>query len=208
LSWQAPAGINPAGTCRAEYQGFDIAEQALGASQADGSYRVGFNLKPASVPSNGDWAIQYVAGRLGSQLGSPLGPIQQLTICARRFEGGAMIWRAGDKVSAIMALMNNPLLVNLIDDRWDQQSSITCPPPNRVDRYLPDRGLGWAWCTNQGVRQMLGYSTEPSEVCNASDLSRMQDFQNGRLIWIHHWNRVVYIKWSGAVWSDFNFSPR
>jgi hypothetical protein len=208
VTLQSASGSSPKGTCRAEYAGFEAAEQSLGTPQPDGNYRLDFSLRPIFTQGDGEWAIQYVANRLAGELGNPIGPVQRPTICARRFENGAMIWRSGDAVSAIMALMRTPLLVNLLDDRWDQRSPITCPPPNRAGLYLPDRGLGWAWCTNQTVRQMLGYSTEPGEACNSPELSRMQDFQNGRLIWVHSWNRVVYIKWSGASWSDFDFSPR
>ena len=207
MSWQSQAGAALGVVCRAEIQGFEAAERLVEAPQNDDIYRLDFSLRPTFTQGDGGWAIQYVASRLVGELGSPIGPVQQLTICARRFENGAMLWRSGDRANAIMALMRNPLLVNLINDQWDQRSPVTCPPPNRPGLYLPDRGLGWAWCANEGVRQMLGYSTEPAEICNSPQLSRMQDFPNGRLVWVHSWNRVIYIKWSGATWSEFDFSP-
>lgn len=207
LTWQAPVEAATGGRCGVQIAGFDPAEAALGTSGADGSYQLQFTLKPVVPHGNGEWAIDYVAAAKTVELGQPLGPVQPLTVCARKFQNGGMLWRSGDKRNAIVPVIEPTGRFFLLDDAWDQHTSPSCAPSNTPGLYLPDRGLGWAWCTNQSIRESLGYSTEPQEVCDDPEHARLRDYQNGRLVWVPSWNQVIYLRWSGGLWSQYDFSP-
>ena len=207
LTWNANPEAKPDGRCTAQIDGFNISEVALTQPGADSSYQLQFSLQPDIPQGNGEWAINYVAAKKAAELGQPLGAMQQIATCARKFQNGGMLWRSGDKRSAIVPLIGPTSRFYLADDTWDQHSAPPCPQPTAPGLYLPDKGLGWSWCQNEGVRQELGYATEPQELCDGAQFGRMQDFQNGRLVWIQKWNKVIYLRWNGGFWYGFDFSP-
>lgn len=207
LTWEAPAEARPDGKCTTQLEGYHASEVVLGTAGADGSYQLQLALNPAIPQGDGEWAINYVATAKTAELGQSLGTVQEIAICSRKFEAGAMLWRSGDKRSAIVPLISPTGRFFLLDDSWDQQSIVFCPPPNVPGLYLPDRGLGWAWCTNQSMRDALGYSTEPQEVCDGPELGRMRDYRGGRLVWVPSWNKVIYLRWNGGLWYEYDFSP-
>jgi hypothetical protein len=207
LTWDANAEARPDGRCTAQLNGFNAAQLALTQPGADGSYQLQFALKPVIPQGNGEWAINYVVARKAGELGQPLGGMQQISTCGRKFQNGAMIWRSGEKRSSIVPLIGPAGRFYLLDDTWDQHSSPPCPLPPAPGLYLPGAGLGWAWCQNQSIRESLGYSIEPKEICDGIQFGRMMDYQVGRLIWIQSWNKVIYLQWSGGFWYQYDFSP-
>ena len=207
LTWQAPADAVPGGRCEVQFAGYNPAAALLATSGADGSYQLQFALEPIAKQNDGEWAINYVAGLKARELGLALGTAQPVTICARKFEHGGMLWRSGVKRGAIVSLVDPSGGFSLLDDTWDQHASPSCAPPSVPGLHLPDRGLGWAWCVNRPVRDTLGYSTEPQEVCDDSGPGRMQDYQNGRLLWVPSWNQVIYLRWENSLWYPYDFSP-
>lgn len=157
--------------------------------------------------NKGNWAIEYVA-LYNDEVGAPAGGIENITICTRRFQTGFIIWRSSPDYKVVPICTGEPRTFWLLTDTWDQVSPIPCDPPTTTGLYLPDRGIGWAWCQQPGLKERLGYSVDADEQCEAADWGRQQRFTGGMLIWVPQWNTVVHLKALGGQWATFDFSPR
>lgn len=75
------------------------------------------------------------------------------------FEGGIMLWR-GDTKSVLV--LYNDLTARTYPDTWAGETIITdiLPP---VGRVVPERGFGWVWVQQPGVRDALGWAFAPEQ---------------------------------------------
>jgi hypothetical protein len=70
------------------------------------------------------------------------------------FEGGYMIWNSAR--GAILVLHSDST-VESFPDTWSGQQIITDSQPP-ADRFVPERGFGWVWMQQPGVRTRLGWA--------------------------------------------------
>lgn len=91
--------------------------------------------------------------------GCPSAPFDSPAV-EQLFEGGVMIWVGGqDRIIVLYADNQYPKVSNHTDD-WDGGEICNLGPPP-ADRLHPERGFGYLWCTNQTVRDRLGWAVEP-----------------------------------------------
>jgi hypothetical protein len=206
LQWQGQSESNL--TCTAQKEGW-ITQTAMrsGINPTNTEMTIVFVPVIPEGTNKGNWAIEYVA-LYNDEVGAPAGGIENISICGRHFQKGFIIWRSAPDYKIVPVCNENPRTFWLLTDTWDQVSPIPCDPPTEAGLYLPDRGIGWAWCQQPGLKERLGYSVDASEQCEAADWGRQQRFSGGMLIWVPQWNTVIHLKALGGQWATFDFSPR
>jgi hypothetical protein len=133
---------------------------------------------------------------LTNTLGSRMMPVPTcLWSSYQPFEGGEMIWRSD-------TLFPTDIYVLFSSGEWKAYKSnyksgsplYSCDTqPNKEKLLQPILGFGKVWCTNEEVKQSLGYANIEE---NPLDRPR-QTFENGWLILI---NNTVYVLFNSGNW--------
>jgi len=91
--------------------------------------------------------------------GCPSAPIQS-PAAEQQFEGGVMVWvGVQDRIIVLFADSMYPKVGNY-EDKWDGGEICDLGPPP-AGKLHPVRGFGNLWCTDQMVRDRLGWALEP-----------------------------------------------
>jgi hypothetical protein len=94
----------------------------------------------------------------------PDGPAQTLILVEQPFEGGRMLWWAGNYGRRIFILYEDGSAQPLADD-WQEgetESDPTLVPPE--GKYQPVRGFGKVWREHSEVRAKLGWALAPEQL--------------------------------------------
>ncbi len=130
------------------------------------------------LPPPGGFGTVYAADTaLAAQLGCPLGVTLTYPIAVQTFERGTMIY-VGTTPSSIYVLSSAGTYSRYPDtfvDGVDPASGGEIAPSNLFE---PVRGFGKVWRTNPGVRDMLGWATQPE----AGAAGTLLLFQSGQMI--------------------------
>ena len=138
---------------------------------------------------------------LRPRLGCPTTAIHDVQVAEQFFERGVMLYRASTRpkvpVGEIDVIFNSePVHYETTTDTWVEGESETLglnPPPGRLE---PKRGFGKVWREKPGVREALGWATNPER----GDRATMQLFDQGVMVWLTGTDFVyTFVYKSGAV---------
>lgn len=146
------------------------------------------------LPPPGGFGSVYVAdATMAAQIGCPLGTAQTYPAAVQRFERGVMVY-LGTSPSAIYVLYDGGSFVRYADtwtDGVDPVSGGETPP---AGLYEPIRGFGKVWRSDAGVRNTLGWATQPETGTTATLLL----FQSGQMIALPPLGQVAVMTTGGT----------
>jgi hypothetical protein len=161
----------------------------------------------AQLPTALQQSFSYVPFRF--QMGCPLTVLSDVIMAEEYFERGTMVWVAsmesgGDGLPAIYVTRTSPL--PLVGWRFTDTAAEggTPPPPLTppVGLYEPIRGFGKVWREQPGVREALGWATEPER----AERGLLIPFTSGgALVWLQSKN-FVYVYGPGGLTTTFSQS--
>lgn len=146
----------------------------------------------------------YQRTRLGCPTTDTFTTVGLANAAEQYFERGVMVYvRApGSEQGSIYVVKSEPLPVvyTRYPDTWTEGqpvSGATDPPPGRSE---PIRGFGKIWREQPGVREALGWATQPER----PEQITYQRFENGAVLWLRVANFVYVLFGNG----DVSASPR
>jgi hypothetical protein len=136
---------------------------------------------PECLPGDGPFADIWQAER--GILGCAQDVSQAVEEAAKQeFERGMMLWRGGTDQTIVLYSDSEWALY---DGTWKEGDPHIHPDcesmvPPTTSLYLPVRGFGELWCTNESVRERLGWATEKERACSGA----IQEFELGLMMLI------------------------
>jgi hypothetical protein len=129
--------------------------------------------------------VEFGIGDVKNLLGCAAGFARNQGIAYQHFERGVMVYtpppNAKIPVGSIWIIYTGsyPHVFRLTTDTWDatQPEGASLQPPPGL--WEPKRGFGKAWREETGVRDALGWATEPEQ----GDSGVVQSFRSGSMIW-------------------------
>ncbi len=128
-------------------------------------------------------------------LGCPLGISYDISVAEQFFEKGVMLWRMSSYPRTPPTIYvgytgSIPVRAAGYQDLWEEGQPETAGLIPPEGRYEPKRGFGKVWREQPGVRDQLGWATEPERTDSATIVS----FVRGTMIWLHGSDRVYVIQ--------------
>jgi serine/threonine-protein kinase len=114
-------------------------------------------------------------GAIGDRIGCPTKPAFGLKLVSQTFQNGAMFWR---ETKEMFALTSANTYIRVMDT-WNETLPANDPsltPPAGL--LQPVRGFGYAWRSNPGIRNGLGWATGNEQQFDGT----WQDFERGFMI--------------------------
>ncbi len=137
------------------------------------------------------------------RLGCPTVPEEGVLPAAQQhFQYGYMFWR-GDVRAIYVFLRSGPRdqygTWLEFKDTWVEGESVpTVEGDTPQGGYVPVRGFGKVWANNPGLRQKIGYATEPETSVDAV----WQPFEHGMALWTS--DRTIRMMYEDGIWQHFN----
>jgi hypothetical protein len=152
------------------------------------------------MPVNGFGKLWHDHAEVRAGLDCPTAVEIPIQVAAEeRFQGGYMFWRADTKtIYVFLGVGVETGNVYEYPDTWQDSDPTPLPgqtPPAGL--YAPVRGFGKLWNAESGLRQALGWATEPERALTGA----WQPFAGGSMLWTS--NRVIYVLYSGGTWQSF-----
>jgi hypothetical protein len=137
-----------------------------------------------------------------NQMGCPQPALRDLPAAEQYFENGVMVYVAlpasgGRTEGRIYVVRTNPqpVVYSIYADTWTEGQPETgglTPPPGRIE---PKRGFGKLWREQPGLREMLGWGTQPER----ADRATLQPFSaTPGLLWLQDAD-FVYVFGPGTL---------
>ncbi len=136
---------------------------------------------PGCLPGDGPFVDIWQTEK--EYLGCARDAFQKVDEMAKEeFEEGLMLWRGGTDQTIVLY---SDYEWALYDGTWKEGDPHIHPDcesmiPPTTSLYLPVRGFGELWCTNESVRDRLGWATEQERACSGA----IQEFELGLLTMI------------------------
>lgn len=147
------------------------------------------------------FAAAYAANEsIVAQLGCPQDAGSNLNLVYQSFERGTMFWRDTRQIYALQP--SNALQV--VPDSWQESLPASDPafsPPSE-NLLQPVRGFGFAWRNDEGMRNALGWATQPEAFVSGF----WQNFENG-VIFQRLDNGSIYILIGATGGSGTYYGP-
>lgn len=150
----------------------------------------------AILPQAGFGQVWNTNATVRTRLGCPREPEKSVAAAEESFQYGTTFWRSDNDL--IYALYNNGIWQS-IPDTWNEGEPEADPgivPP--WGYYQPVRGFGKAWRTEPGVRDRLGWATEPERGFTAA----VEQFEGGLMLWSNV--KGIYVLYKDGTWQRFN----
>jgi hypothetical protein len=152
----------------------------LGTGGLSGGVGSGVGTTPVAAPGNCPFAVAdtfaptYTTNEsITAQLGCPQDAGTTVSLVHQPFERGSMYWR---DTRQIYALQPNNVL-QIVPDTWQESIPASDPAfsPPSPNLFQPVRGFGFVWRSNEGLRNALGWATQPESFVSGF----WQNFENG-----------------------------
>ncbi len=134
-----------------------------------------------------------VDANLSAALGCASGAVITIQSATQNYERGSMIW-VNESGGLIYVFYSNGTFQRFPDTfiaGQDPDSGGETPPSGLIE---PVRGFGKVWRTMMGVRDGVGWGITPEIGDNAT----IQDFANGRLIYLPTRGNILALTYSGS----------
>lgn len=145
------------------------------------------------LPSGGFATALQADSSLNNQLGCPTNSVVTYSSAVQTFERGVMVWM--NESGGVIYVFNNNGTFQRYPDTFvagqDPDSGGETPPTGLIE---PVRGFGKVWRTMAGVRDGVGWGITPE----AGDTATIQDFTNGRLIYLPTRGNILALTYSGS----------
>lgn len=152
------------------------------------------NVSCTVYPAGGFGSIFFSNPDLSQQLGCPTGnppEVVNRSGAYQSFERGIMIWIEGD----IFVLYTGGRFEYYEDtfDAANDPETVGATPPQNL--FVPIRGFGKVWANAAGVRDSLGWATQPELGAQAT----LQAFTGGWMVWLSGRNDVIILIDPGGI---------
>lgn len=144
-------------------------------------------------PPGGFGAIFAADTTLSAQIGCPLGSPLAYPAAIQTFERGMMIY-TGTSPSGIYVLYNTGTYSHFPDTWIDGIDPVSGGETAPSGLYEPIRGFGKVWRSDIGVRNGLGWATQPETGTNIT----LMLFQNGQMIALPTMGQVAIMTTAGT----------
>ena len=145
------------------------------------------------LPAGGFATALSVDTNLSISLGCASGAVITTQSATQNYERGSMIW-VNESGGLIYVFYSNGTFQRFPDGfiaGQDPDSGGETPPSGLIE---PVRGFGKVWRTMMGVRDGVGWGITPE----AGDNATIQDFANGRLIYLPTRGNILALTYSGS----------
>jgi len=154
----------------------------------------GANPTNCTILPSGGFAIALQADSgLNSQLGCASNVVTTYPSAVQTFERGMMVWM--NENGGMIYVFNNNGTFQRYPDTFvagqDPDNGGEIPPSGLLE---PVRGFGKVWRTMSGVRDGVGWGVS----AEAGDTATIQDFTNGRLIYLPTRGNILALTYSGS----------
>lgn len=157
-------------------------------------------VQPCSImPVNGFGKVWSENPNVRQKLDCPAAHEQAIKEGAyQRFEFGYMFWRGDTRAIYLFVGGSNDTVGSWSEyrDTWQEGEPLSAHlPPSGL--YVPERGFGKLWRTNDAVRRALGWAVAPESEVTAA----WQPYKGGSALWTS--DRMIRFMYNDGIWERF-----